>query len=108
MSELLQKQQKFSLMLAKLILYADSKGWKFTLGEGYRADGHGHMRGSLHYSRLAQDLNLFIGDQWIHSDHPAWHELGKYWLSLDPEAAWGGEFSSVDLNHFSIEHGGKK
>lgn len=105
---LLEKQWLFTECLGKLIAHTYSKGWKLSLGDGYRPDQKGHMKGSLHYSRLAQDLNLFVGGVWITKDHPAWHELGRFWLSLDPLCAWGGEFQSVDLNHFSVEHDGKR
>lgn len=106
--DLLEKQFKFTELLGKLIQYAFSKGYKLTLGEGYRGDSRGHMDGSLHYSRLAQDLNLFVGSQWIQSVHPAWSDLGQFWKSLDPLCAWGGDFHSLDLNHFSLKYEGKE
>lgn len=104
---MLEKQWKFTELLGRLITYAYSKGYKLTLGDGYRADGKGHMPGSLHYSRLAQDLNLFIASAWIKKYHPAWEDLGAYWKSLDPECGWGGDFAAKDYNHFSLKHGGK-
>lgn len=107
-SDLLRKQFLFTHLLSYLIQFAYSKGWKLTLGEGFRGDSKGHMPGSLHYSRLAQDLNLFVDDQWIQVAHPAWTELGEYWEGLDPDCAWGGRFANQDYNHFSLSHGGKK
>lgn len=104
---LLEKQQLFTKLIAQLISYAYSQGYKMTFGEGYDDDGKGHMQGSLHYSRLAQDLNLFIDGKWIKDgSHPAWQELGQFWEKLDPLCAWGGRFS--DSNHFSITHFGRK
>ncbi len=71
-----------------------------------------HMAGSLHYSRLAVDMNLFAPDdkgrmQWItKGDHHAWVSMGEFWESLDPLCTWGGRFD--DANHLSITHHGRK
>lgn len=66
------------------------------------------MEDGLHYQRLAQDLNLFVNEKWMDRDCPEWQELGKTWEGFHPLARWGGRFAFVDLNHISIEHGGKK
>ena len=60
-----QAQRKFTKMLAKLILYIYDIGLEATLGEGYDDDNVGHMKGSLHYIRLAQDLNIFKDGIWL-------------------------------------------
>ena len=94
--------------MAKFIIYAYAHGYKLTLGEGYDDDGTGHMKGSLHYSRLAQDFNLFKDGEYI-TDTETWRPLGEYWESLsgvDHECCWGGRFG--DGNHISIAYGGKK
>jgi len=52
-------------MLGKLIIKAYELGYELTLGEGYDDDGVGHMKGSMHYIRLAQDLNLFKDGVWL-------------------------------------------
>ncbi len=104
------KQKEFTLHLAKLIVFAYEQGCKLTLGRGAvsneanEADG-GHAR-SLHLSKLAQDLNLFIDGDYITGDHPQWYILSDYWLSLHPENAWGGDWN--DFNHFSRSHNGMK
>lgn len=95
-------------LLAKLIRFVEEHGWEFTLGEGFRSDGKGHMRGSLHYLKLAQDLNLFVSGKYIAGEHDAWPVIGNYWKSLHPLCAWGGDFASRDFNHFSLTHDGKK
>lgn len=101
-------QSRFVRYLGLLIEYAYSlPNVEMTLGEGYRSDGKGHMPDSLHYVRLAQDLNLFVGGAYITGDHPVWHKLGAYWKGLDPLAAWGGDFKSRDFNHFSVSYGGR-
>lgn len=118
---LFARQVLFTRCLAKLIDYATSRGYELTLAEiglvyhRKRRDAPGktfedgeHMRDSLHYSRLAADLNLFVGGEYItNSDHPAWVDLGSYWKGLDILAAWGGDFSRPDGNHVSIRWGGR-
>lgn len=64
------------------------------------------MRKSLHYIRLAQDLNLFVDGKYISDgDHPAWKAIGEKWESLHPLARWGGRFQ--DANHVSLTHEGR-
>lgn len=104
---LLDKQRLFVRLLGQLIEFAYARGWEFTLGDAYRPDGKGHMPGSLHYSRLAIDLNLFVDGVYVRAWHPAWDELGVVWKALHPLARWGGDFKAKDYNHFSVEHGGK-
>lgn len=66
------------------------------------------MPGSLHYSRLAADLNLFVDGKWRKTDCIEWRAIGAYWESLDPLCRWGGRFTSGDFNHFSLAHEGKE
>ena len=116
-----QKQSLFVKYLGMLIEYAYRRGYELTLADGSidnprfmrgsdgelrkMEDAH-HMRGSLHYKRLAQDLNLFVKGKWItQGDHPAWKDLGEFWEKLDPICRWGGRFR--DANHFSLTHEGK-
>ena len=96
-----EKQSKFVRMVALLIQYATEKGYELTFGDAY-AHG-GHMLNSLHYKRLAIDLNLFKDEKYLTTteDH---RELGEFWESIG--GAWGGRFR--DGNHYSLEHGGYK
>ncbi|WP_075182895.1 M15 family metallopeptidase [Pantoea sp. 1.19] len=106
------KQQQFSLMVARLILHADRQGYGLTLGEAWRPPeqalrnqraGNG-IANSLHTLRLAIDLNLFIAGEY-QSRSEAWAPLGAYWESLG--GSWGGRFKPrADGNHFSLEHQG--
>ncbi len=108
------KQQRFTECIATLIAYAVSRGYAFTLGDGYRdprvhgafgVKGSYAAASSVHKLRLAQDLNLFIDGAYItDGGHPAYIELGELWESLDQMARWGGRFK--DANHFSFEHEG--
>jgi hypothetical protein len=89
-------------MLAKLIIYAYDIGYELTLGEGFDDDGVGHMKGSLHYIRLAQDLNIFKGGKYL-TDGTGHKELHDYWDKLG-----GAPRIKNDLNHYSIEYGGRR
>ncbi|MCC8380189.1 M15 family metallopeptidase [Xenorhabdus sp. PB30.3] len=108
-----EKQQLFAVKVAQLILWADERGYRVTLGEAYRTpeqakrnaqQGTG-IANSLHTQRLAVDLNLFIrGEYQTRSE--VYLPLGEYWESLG--GTWGGRFSRPDGNHFSLEHNGVK
>jgi len=121
------KQRLFVRCLVKLLAFGHSKGYEFTLGEAHvinprkmrwvpdgvnkrtttpMEDGV-HMPGSLHYKRLAIDLNLFVKGRYIRSgSHPAYVELGTFWSGLHELTSWGGDFG--DANHFSMKHGGRR
>lgn len=104
--------------LGDLIRYAYGRGYELTLGEGFvqtpRKTRDGafvqdgvHMPSSLHYTRLAIDLNLFVRGEWVTSgEHFAWVDLGNFWEALDPACSWGGHFH--DANHLSVTFGGRK
>lgn len=106
--KLSEKQQMFTRMLVQLITEMLRQGYQVTLGSGYCEPGEGkHMKGSLHYRRLAQDLNLFKDGVYLTKteDHAP---FGKYWESLHPDCRWGGRFTDPpDGNHYSIAHEGK-
>lgn len=118
---LLEKQQRFTECLGKLISYAYSRGYKLTMSDGSidpirkYLDENGakksgrdtyHLVSGCHYKRLAQDLNLFVNGAYIRGEHPAWEDLGKYWLTLDNDSRWGGLFAHRDYNHVSFQDGG--
>ena len=109
-----QKQRKFTHLIGKLILWVcEQKGWQLSFGDAYRSPEQAQLNAqkgigvanSLHTQRLAIDLNLFIDGQY-QTDSEAYRPLGEYWKSLDSEAAWGGDFSKPDGNHFSLAHNG--
>lgn len=95
------KQRAFALMVAELIQYVYDSGYEITFGDAHAKSGH--MPNSLHYVRLAIDLNLFKDGAYLTSteDHQA---FGEYWESLG--GSWGGRFG--DGNHYSIEHMGRR
>ena len=113
MSDLLDKQQMFSVYLVRLLTEAIKQGFRVTLGEAWRspeqaalyaAKGAGILR-SLHTSRLAVDLLLFRDGVYL-TDSEAYRPLGEAWETMHPLARWGGRFKRPDGNHFSFEHNG--
>lgn len=107
MSDLLAKQQLFAKLLGQLLDWIHTHPtWAVTLGDGNAHDGH--MANSLHYIRLAQDLNLFVEGVYVTGAHPAWDEIGAKWKTLNVLARWGGDFESLDLNHISLAHEGRQ
>ncbi|EFB73325.1 TPA: M15 family metallopeptidase [Providencia alcalifaciens] len=106
-----EKQALFTVMIAKLILWANERGYQLTFGEAYRTpeqaaanakSGKG-IKNSLHTQRLAVDFNLFKNGVWLtkSTDH---QPLGEYWESIG--GTWGGRFN--DGNHYSLAHNGVK
>ena len=96
-----QKQSRFAHMTALLILHAEQLGYEITLGDAYATTGH--MERSLHYKRLAIDLNLFRNGRYLTSTE-SHTPLGEYWESIG--GSWGGRFN--DGNHYSLEHNGRR
>lgn len=104
-----KRQQKFTVAIAELILYADSLGYKLTFGDAYRdhrlhgapnvKKGYGHPK-SKHKYRLAVDFNLFVDGVYIQdSTHAAWGVLHQYW-----ETHCGGASAFLsDMNHFEYD-----
>lgn len=108
-----QKQSRFAVMVAKLILQAEVMGYEVTLGEAYRTpeqsiinanQGKG-ISNSLHTLRLAIDLNLFKDDRWLTKTEEH-RPLGEWWESIG--GTWGGRFKLPDGNHYSLEHARRK
>jgi len=111
-----EKQRRFSLMIAELIIWINQQGWAVTFGDGYRDPrlhgemgvkrGYGHPK-SAHKLRLAVDLNLFRdldGDGKLDfADKTEYHKaVGEKWEAMG--GSWGGRFQ--DGNHYSLEHEG--
>jgi hypothetical protein len=104
MSELLEKQQRFTQMIARLIYWARDNGYQLTFGDAFRDDRCAYGQPfSLHKKRLAVDFNLFKDGIFLPTteDHKP---LGEFWESIG--GSWGGRFK--DGNHYSLEHEGFK
>lgn len=106
MSELGELQEKFPLMLANLIIYIYEQGYTVRFGEGYDDDGVGHKKNSLHYIKLAIDLNLFKDGVWLDKGiemEKAHNLIHDKWDSLG-----GADRIMNDLNHYSLEYRGMR
>ena len=95
-----EKQRKFTRMVADLIIFAYEQGYELSFGDAWATTGH--MKNSLHYSRLAIDLNLFKDGIFL-VDGAAHTPLHDYWDTLG-----GSPRILKDMNHYSIEHEGRK
>jgi len=100
-------------MVGRLLLKAGSMGFEVTLGEAHRPKwvaeenarrGTG-IANSLHTSKLAIDINLFLDGKYLSSTE-SHRRLGEWWERQHELAAWGGRFG--DGNHYSFKHGGRK
>lgn len=111
-----EKQSLFVVLIANLIDYGYAVGFEMTFGECYRSPeeamrlaklGKG-IANSLHTSRLAIDINLFLDGKYLTKSED-YAELGLWWEAHSTksyECCWGGRFN--DGNHFSIAHAGRK
>ena len=110
--KLSEKQRKFTRLQAEFVSWCFDNGYELTDGDAYRdprvhgalgeKKGYGH-KNSGHKNRLARDYNLFINGIW-QPDTEDFRPLGEKWLTMDDDAAWGGEWG--DGNHFSFKHEG--
>jgi hypothetical protein len=101
-SELHRKRVKYTRLKAQLVQWIFSQGYEVMEGQ----EGLKHMKGSLHYQGLADDLLLFKDEEYLKTTE-RYRFAGEYWKSLDPDCRWGGDFPQADGNHFSITMGGK-
>ncbi len=101
-------------LVAQLIQFVYSKNFELTWGEAYRttqqaqwdAAHHTGIVNSVHCDRLAVDFQLFKDGQYL-TDSSAYKFMGDYWKSLDPSCRWGGDFTTVDADHFSLQWGNR-
>ena len=101
LQRLRKKQSHFASMLPLLFLYIRLEGLEITLGDAWAKSGH--MLYSLHYVRLAIDLNFFRDGEWLKSKSE-YYKVGEFWESIG--GSWGGRFH--DGGHFSLAHMGRK
>lgn len=97
MGELGDKQEKFTLCIGKLIVWAFEHGYRLRFGDTYPGKSKHSLYGR-HPLGLAVDLHLFI-DGVYQKTTEAHKPLGEYYESLDPKATWGGRWD--DGNHYS-------
>lgn len=109
--KLSEKQIIFSLNVADLIHYANSKSIGLTFGDAYRHPylqkyyidtGKSKTMNSKHLKRLAVDFNFFINGKLTYNKSDL-KCLGDYWESLHPKNRWGGNFKNfTDTPHFEM------
>lgn len=110
-----QKQSLFVRLVAELIMKANALGYELTFGEALRSPeeairlaklGKG-IKNSVHVLGIAIDFNLFKNGVYLSSseDH---RTLGEWWKTQHELCRWGGDFSTHDGNHYSLEHNGVK
>lgn len=107
-----KKQVAFARLVPRLIDKAFEWGYEVTLGDAYRdpkvhgdigvRKSYSHPK-SAHKVRLAIDLNLFKGGEYLEGTD-AHRALGEWWEKQHELARWGGRFG--DGNHYSFEHDG--
>jgi hypothetical protein len=106
-----QLQETFAVLAAKLVLHANSLGYKTRLGDVFRDPrSHGAQgvrkaygeASSAHKNKLAIDINLFQNGEFLTrtEDH---QQLGEWWEKQHPLCRWGGRFRAKDGNHYSME-----
>lgn len=115
---LLEKQQQFSLFVARFIEDLRKRNYFVTFGEAYRPEAMAQIyattgKGILasnHRIRLAIDLNIFYEGGYLTTKEDL--EIpGRLWKSYSNdliECCWGGDFERVDAFHFSFSHNGIK
>ena len=94
-----QTQRAFVRAVALLILYIYERGYECSFGDASATAGH--RKNSLHYVRLAIDLNLFRDGEYLTTTE-AHREFGRFWKSLHVGCRWGGDFDNPDGNHYEM------
>lgn len=114
-------QRIFVKNIAELILYASANGLGLTFGEARRTieqqriyvrEGKSQTLNSNHLKALAIDFNVF---EWDGEDWEltwSWNKiktLGDYWVTLDLNNRWGGDWNRngirdgwIDAPHFEM------
>lgn len=107
---LLQQQQLFVQLIGQFIAWVYAQGYELTFSEAWRSPQEAAIQAaagagiacSLHTERLAIDLNLFKTGEYL-TTIDDYRPLGVQWCSMHPVARWGGNFTRIDVDHFSME-----
>ena len=93
-----EKQSLFAKLVSRLLLRMELEGYEVTLG---KALGKTKNPRSLHPSKLAIDLNLFLDGKYQRSTKS--HEIfGIWWEQQNSLCRWGGKFKKRDGNHYEL------
>lgn len=107
-----ERQQTFTLNVARLIIYINQQGYACTFGETLRTKEMAQIyartsKGVLdsnHLYKLAVDLNLFDYDGKYVVDFKSYEQFGIYWEKLNAFNEWGGHWKHlVDSCHFEMD-----
>lgn len=112
-----EKQQLFTLNVAKLINYIVDQGYHCTFGEVFRTQEQANLNAqhgsgiskSLHCQRLAVDLNIFEPSGHFLTHVNDYRKFGEYWQTLHKFNRWGGCFHNShgelkpDSDHFEMQ-----
>jgi hypothetical protein len=102
------RQRLFAKLFGELLAHIYAEGYECTLDWGYRPPevaayyaslGIG-IRNSLHIKKLAHDLNLFRGGEWLRSTEQH-RPFGEWWEKQHPLCRWGGRWN--DGNHYEVK-----
>ena len=105
-----EKQRRFTLMVAELIIFAYARDMELTFGEAMRSAeqqrlhleaGHSRVKHSKHQDRLAVDFNLFVDGEYVR-DRERYRALWERWERIG--GRWGGRFG-VEPGRFAAEVG---
>src|SRR3990170_6568435 len=103
-----KKQIIFTFNIHKLIEFAFLNHFELTFGEVYRTPeqqqiyanmGRSKTMNSRHLQRLAVDFNIFK-DGVLINDPKIIQPLGEYWMSLNTDNVWGGDW---DRDHSVLD-----
>jgi hypothetical protein len=108
-----EQQSLFVQLIGLFVGWVYEQGYELTFSEAWRSPEEAAVQAakgagvacSLHTERLAIDLNLFK-DGVLLSTADDYRPLGDQWKSMHPLARWGGDFTRVDADHFSLTYGG--
>lgn len=107
-SELLKHQWDFAYKIGLLFVWIrEELGLMYTLGEGYDDDNTGHMKGSMHYIKMAQDINLFKEDG-TYLGNGAEAEAAHNKIHDKWDTMGGAPRIGKDLNHYSFMWEGRR
>ena len=104
---LVETQQQFCVHVSMLILHIVDTGFEVTIGEAFRTieqqkiyvkSGKSKSMNSRHLMRLAIDLNLFSGGEYLTSREP-YKDAAEFWEKLHPDNVAGYSWG-WDANHF--------
>ena len=99
-----RKQELFARLYCEHIVWLYSLNYQVRMGDVLAHDGH--MENSLHYIKLAGDINLFRDGEYLKST--ADHKFsGDKWKKRHPLCRWGGDFRAKDGGHYSLTHEGR-